>query len=509
MESLTCDLFEPGMTPLHRAGLGGLVATLRKIEKNEHPPLLWNIDDRSVTFAWEKEQERERFFQFLFKYAFQLKDGILHLPGQYGDVEPPLEVKAALHEGLRTSMYGYSRSKKSSGPAIQERYEIDEKSVDYSYSPLRWYKHQKEGYEQFEKSLAGKFMLTGSFLPGAVQRHYRHKESQLMLSAQLALPLLFAPVGVIALRGRSKPGAVMLIPDIRDLSTVQYLLPSLLPRRAEDCQIENTADAALQAQVRVRGRRLLVDRQIPTVRGIWFAQTAWNKQQRPPAFVTEVRGDSDDEVLERFETVLACFRPAVRRRGNDDGSGFWTRSHVRPLAAENLLAGQPWYAGFSRLMTARDDSIKNPRPIRDSLKFERGGLQTMTQEISWDLQGEGIIVRSVHEAVRCRYGRIAAENKQNPTGMRNRMNREYERQRLAFAGAKTADALRHALADLWSRAGSNRELQKAWPHVLPLLSNEKWRLAQDLALLALASYQGQGHENIDLTDVEDGEQEAQ
>ena len=89
------------------------------------------------------------------------------------------------------------------------------------------------------------------------------------------------------------------------------------------------------------------------------------------------------------------------------------------------------------------------------------------------------------------------------------MNREYERQRLAFAGAKTADALRHALADLWSRAGSNRELQKAWPHVLPLLSNEKWRLAQDLALLALASYQGQGHENIDLTDVEDGEQEAQ
>ena len=46
MESLKCDLFAPGMTPLHRAGLGGLVSTLRWIEKSlpdEGAPA-WGVD---------------------------------------------------------------------------------------------------------------------------------------------------------------------------------------------------------------------------------------------------------------------------------------------------------------------------------------------------------------------------------------------------------------------------------------------------------------------------------
>ena len=130
----------------------------------------------------------------------------------------------------------------------------------------------------------------------------------------------------------------------------------------------------------------------------------------------------------------------------------------------------------------------------------------MAQEIQWDRPGEDVIVRAVHEAMRCRYGRIAAENAGKPAAMKNRMAREYERQRLAFVGAKTADALRHALTDLWSRAGSNSVLREAWPQVLPLLSNTKWQLTRDLALLALASYKGKEQENIDLTEAEKSEE---
>lgn len=92
------------------------------------------------------------------------------------------------------------------------------------------------------------------------------------------------------------------------------------------------------------------------------------------------------------------------------------------------------------------------------------------------------------------------------------MKREYERLRLAFAGAKTADSFRHALTDLWSRAGSNSVLKETWPQVLPLLSGDKWQLARDLALLALASYQGQKQEDVDLStteETEDTEQEME
>ena len=56
MDELTIDLFEPGMSPLHRAGLGGLACTLRWIEETgepiERPPGSWTVDDRAVTLRW-------------------------------------------------------------------------------------------------------------------------------------------------------------------------------------------------------------------------------------------------------------------------------------------------------------------------------------------------------------------------------------------------------------------------------------------------------------------------
>lgn len=66
-----------------------------------------------------------------------------------------------------------------------------------------------------------------------------------------------------------------------------------------------------------------------------------------------------------------------------------------------------------------------------------------------------------------------------------------QRWRLAFAGAKTADDVRDALADLWSRSAPNAVLRRdeSWRDLLPILCDERrWRLNRDLALLALASY---------------------
>lgn len=134
----------------------------------------------------------------------------------------------------------------------------------------------------------------------------------------------------------------------------------------------------------------------------------------------------------------------------------------------------------------------------------------MTQEIRWDHPGEEIIVRAVHEALRCRYGRIAAESIKNPAAIKPRIQHEYERWRLGFSGAKTADTFRHALTDLWSRAGSNSVLKDAWPQVLPLLTTEKWQITRDLALLALASYRGKSNEeDIDLVNADEETQEPE
>ena len=45
------------------------------------------------------------------------------------------------------------------------------------------------------------------------------------------------------------------------------------------------------------------------------------------------------------------------------------------------------------------------------------------------------------------------------------------------------------MTDFWSRAGAPiPELQRGWQSVLPYLSEERWQLGRDLALLALVSY---------------------
>src|SRR5262249_60093589 len=101
---------------------------------------------------------------------------------------------------------------------------------------------------------------------------------------------------------------------------------------------------------------------------------------------------------------------------------FRVDSIVRPLVAENLAAGRPWYSGFVRLMTALDE---NNRPLRDKLLYEKKGLHAMTDNPAfWDYDGEAAVVRAVHEALRCRYGQIADENKNNPVAMKRRFGGE-------------------------------------------------------------------------------------
>ena len=509
MESLTCDLFAPGMTPLHRAGLGGLVSTLRWIEKSlpdtERPLGQWTIDERSVTLSWEEAGEKP-FFDRLFNFAFQIQEGMIYLPGQYGELAPPLEVRAALHDGLLLSFYSHGKSRGREKKSEERTYEIDEYVVSLSYFPVSWYSPQRDGSSDVVKSLKKPVEVKRHLYPGAMQRHAAYPQSLAKQGAHLVLPLWFAPVGTISLKTRGKDGkknaCALLIPDLQTLSGVEHeIQQGLIPETARACQVDSVADAALQAKLRLRMRDMLNPEKIAALRCILFYREVWNTQMTAPSTVLEVRNAATDIALDQFETAMAVpeLTPPAPRQ-NKKGEYFWPKSYIRPFIAENLVLGRLWYAGFSHLMTAQDSGSNTP--IRNYLYTERKGLFAMTKEIPWDHPGEEVVVRAVHEAMRYRYGRIAAENAHNQAAMKNRMTREYERQRLAFVGAKTADALRHALADLWSRAGSNSVLRESWPHILPLLSNTKWQLTRDLALIALASYQGKEQENIDLTETE-------
>jgi CRISPR-associated protein Cas8a1/Csx13 len=232
-----------------------------------------------------------------------------------------------------------------------------------------------------------------------------------------------------------------------------------------------------------------------------FTPTPWASQQKSRVATLRVP-PANDTVLDRFERALSHLAPRIVTRTDKETAGrgkkkaeiqrkesFRADSVVRPLIAENLAMGRPWYAGFSGLLTKRNPATD--KPYRDQLPFERKGLHDMiADDKMWDSEGEKTIVRAVHDALRSRYGQIADENKTNSAAMKNRFQGEYDRWRLAFAGAKTADQFRNALCDLFSRAGRNAVLQKSWQEILPLLRAKTWQHARDLALLALCSYEG-------------------
>src|SRR5439155_24885350 len=122
--SLTMDLFAPGMTALHRAGLAGLLTTLRYIERaaergqmsevqlpgcpweDGSPP--WEYDAQSVTLKFGDEGSAAgQYFGRLFEIAYSIRDDMVFLPGQYGDLPPALPFRSALQDGILCTFYDY------------------------------------------------------------------------------------------------------------------------------------------------------------------------------------------------------------------------------------------------------------------------------------------------------------------------------------------------------------------------------------------------------------------
>jgi CRISPR-associated protein Cas8a1/Csx13 len=536
LTELKMPLFAPGMSLLHRAGLGGLACTLRAMEQQHEVGLLpksklpapftdgvppWGIDEQSVTLRFGKPEKVAEYLKKLFAFAFGIrKDGLITLPGQHA-TEPTAPVLADLQSGLTLTFLQHGKVRQLTKEPTAVSYDPEGEGVPgvvVQYRKCTGFKHQ-DGWEALVDRhgclVSGAIKVDGPISPGTVVRHVAYTgDTAAEDPPERMLPLYFALVGCLALPV-NRGVAALLVPDVANLLDFIYDRPAMTPGKATECQIANAADAALRAQVRVRdnpgrsahvqarGREALAGSELPGCYAMTFTPTAWASQQKSRVATIYVP-PGNDKRLDRFGRALTHLPPRVAVRTVREATGrgrqrsvterresFRTDSIVRPLIAENLALGRPWYAGFVRLMTRIDPA--SGKPYRDRLSFERKGLHAMiADETMWDAAGESIVVRAVHEALRNRYGQIAEENKDNPIAMRNRFSGEYDRWRLAFAGAKTADQFRKALCDLFSRAGSNAVLRKCWQDLLPMLRANIWQHARDLALLGLCSYQGRG-----------------
>lgn len=534
-DHLTMDLFAPGMSALHRAGLGGLACTLKAIERQHAGGLLradklpspleegrfpWEIDDRNITLRFSKPENVAKYLEKLFAFAFQIRDGLIYLPGQYY-TEPTTALLAELQLGLTLTFLQHGKVKTLAKEPTVVSYEPDSDGnpgVGVEYRKCSWFKHQNAWKECVDKSgclSRTSIKVDGPISPGTVVRHVAYTGATAAEDpVERMIPLLFSMIGCLCL-SVNRGVAALLIPEVEHLREFVLDRPAMTPTTASECQIANAADGAFQAQGRLRrsitlgasvetkGLQLNRLHGIPGCSAITFTPTPWASQQKSRVATIAIP-TAEDRVLDRYERALAQLPVKIVTRTVRESSGrgkqkitterletFRSESIVRPLIAENLALDQPWYANFRDLMVKINPATNEP--FRKRLPFERKGLHNMiTDETMWDSSGESAVVQAVHAALRGRYGQIAEENKSKPVAMKNRFLGEYDKWRLAFSGAKTADQFRKALCDLFSRAGRNSVLQEKWQELLPMLQTSNWQQTRDLSLLALASYAGKG-----------------
>jgi CRISPR-associated protein Cas8a1/Csx13 len=498
--------------------------------EGDKPP--WDIDELTVTLRFGKPEKAGDYLKKLFAFAFAIrKDGLIRLPGQYDQSEPSAAVLADLQAGLTLTFLQHGRVRALAKEVTTASYDPEgdgAPGVVVEYKKCSGFKHQKGWESLVDRNgalVASPVTVDGPISPGSVVRHVAFtSDTGIEDPPERMLPLYFALVGCLALPV-NRGVAALLVPDVTDLTEFVYDRPLMTPTTATECQIASAADAALRAQVRIRhsprrsaevrsrARQAVAGTAIPGCYAMTFTPTPWASQQKSRVATIHVP-PGEDRVLDLYERAATHLPARIVTRTVQEATGrgkqrtvverresFRADSIVRPLVAENLALGRRWYNGFVKLMTKINPA--NGNPYRNQLPFERGGLNAMISDRQiWDDEGEALVVKAVHEAIRNSLGRIKEEtdgpgNKPPSQATKNRWTRFHETLRIALAGAKTANDARHALCDLFSRAGRVKPLVDGWQLVLPKLADRRWQLTRDLALLALASYSGRGSDAND------------
>lgn len=501
---LVIALHDPGMTPMLRAGLGGLAASLYAIHQRQQGgrwpapvslgPGRATVDARTLTLEWG-DAAPEETLEALFKASFQIRDGLIYLPGAYHGLPLGDDTLCALQSALRRTFLQHGKSAKKDGAPDVVSILIDEQPTMFEKQRYLEFAHQKAAKEVVSALKKGAVELASWAYPGAVQRHAMHSSTKWAFSPAEVLCGLFAIVGGISYTAGS--GAVLVIPQPSNLVQFAHARPHLTPQTREKTRITGVGDAVLTAETLIRNESALLDGVAGTT-GVLFKILPWASQLKSRGAIVH-RAQYSDEVLDQYYDLTRTLPAKIKIAKSDKKgalpSSFVALSALRGFVADNLAQGRRWFQDFATATT--DD--KKPKHLHryrtrdDDLgalyKDDKKGLTQMLEHLEVEEQA---LVRSVHQALRQRFGAIYEEAKKlGSQAIQNRMNRETEKLRLAFAGAKTHDQLRGALADLWSRAGKNAELEAHWTIILPLLRRDRWRLARDLALVAIASYPSQ------------------
>lgn len=495
---LDYHLGNPSMTLLHRAGLAGLWMTLNQLGIEQVKPiqeLEWKLGDRTITLSWEGKDCD--VIDWLLKEAYQLKEGLIALRG-LDSKTMNLQVQVTMHQGILGTFLQHNSTHKSEG-VTSRSFVIDEDKPEIvvKYKSLTSYVYQTFASNLCDKNgkLSTKPISVAGWLnPGAAVKHTAFSsDTSFEELPKDALLLLFAPVACCYYSLRSqlrdkRSQYALVIPEITNLKTYAKYRQS--PNFREAGYLDFCAYGLGDAGLRFLTQEKAADK-VGKCQVVTLGTVAWSSQQktRTDLYVVE----PDYEVCQTYEACKNHF--SDRLIAGKDG-GFVAKSLAREFIAENLSRNRSWYAGLSDVITSGD--------LFHQLTYEREGLNQMVKETKWDTETEKLFVQACHEAISYTYGQLAGHAKKKKE-IPN-FDRETTKIRTGLGRCKNANTFREFISDFFARAGKLPTFQSHWTELMNLILHD-WKKSRDLALLALASYQGKGSDADDSEEATDLENE--
>jgi CRISPR-associated protein Cas8a1/Csx13 len=521
LNQLTINLFDPGMTFIHRVGLAGLYMTVQRLTDNGmFKSLVFDLSSTSVAIKWDNDpfESFDTFFREAFSYTKSSPEGLIDLAAHRGSGLGDIH-RMQISEAILGSFLQHNKQNKIPKGTSRRSASLlmDNQIVVVDYRPLvKPYAHaQAASLFVGQKGVLQKSIPIKTWLfPGAAQRHSVLAGTEIEETPGKFLCLLFASAAAVYIKlkhknadGKFDPGRSVAIcfPYVKDLIKYSRVYPNYLRAPIERLAADGLSEAALSTLLVLKADNSMDDLGIDGCTVFTMGKIGWDKQQTNRTSVITLE-HVHKNTLDLFELAVSIMPNNIKitqkksDKKNLDSSDTYIvfTNLVRGLIAENIATQKEWFLDFHQLMRSTK--------LAKLVSFEKGGLNQMIEKMPWTFEADKFFVQAIHSAIRNRYGALASQATQR--GETIRFDREFEKMRSGLMRAKNAQTLRAELADLFARGGLNKTLQAQWGKILHLYLAEDWQRSRDLALLGLASYAGKGADELDTEDqINNGEDE--
>lgn len=478
MTELTFSLLDPNTLLPHRAGIAGLALALSHLDPAT-APLQWSMTETDVQLSWSGRDDEA--LQWLLQQTYVLEDGLLNIPALKLDSN----AKFAFSQGLLNSFLQHSKQRTLEKTSRTVNFTIaeDQPQIRETYAPILDFYYLRDLKLCDRKGKLNKtFDVKGQHLPGAIECF---ANGALTEPPERFLPLLFLPIAC-SYHLLPEQRAALVIPEIKNLQAWIKRRQRLAAPVQRRWRVSSSGEAGLSFLLEESLLTELQKFQVDYCEVYQLGGQIWDgNQKRLKQAVYPI--SSKPITLSIFRQAIQAF--PVRVLAKKDGEGHYARaSSVLAWIADNLIRGKPWYLGFMQFRKQQDQIYAD----------DRRGLRSMTEtQLS---NHEQILFQAVQGSFR-NYLRIQGEEAKR----QGRQNLDYAqvlkkviyRLQKPATQQEFASAFVQFLSQYPSSQGKGYGLEiYQWLHS----DRNRWRQAQDLALLAIITYQGKSKEDPDIPD---------